>query len=404
MPQAGALQVLTVSELNRQAKQLLESAFTTVWVEGEISNFKHHTSGHMYFSLKDNRAELPLVLFAGNARGLTFRPANGLKVMARGRITLYEARGAYQLVVENLYPAGRGDLWQAYEELKASLQAEGLFSMERKKPLPKFPGKIGVITSASGAAVQDIISITGRRGSHVELLIRPTQVQGAASARDIVVALDDLTRYGGIDIILIARGGGSLEDLWSFNEEVVARAVADCPIPTISAIGHESDTTICDLVADMRAATPSAAAELAVPERESYLQYIDELSLNLDRNMDRKIQRCREQLGQIMERYAFRQPLDQLAIASQKVAQLANRMVDATALIMERKHQAVELRSAQLHMLDPDQVMGRGYAIITDADTGRVITRKAGLGLKQSLNLELQDGKVGVSVTHLEES
>ena len=403
MSPAGPLEVLSVSRLNRQAKQLLESHFAPVWVEGEISNFRHHTSGHMYFVLKDDRAELAAVMFASLNVSLPFTPASGQHVLARGNLTLYEARGQYQLVVQNLYPAGAGELWLAFEALKGRLQAEGLFDPARKKPLPAFPRRIGVVTSPVGAAVRDIIQVVGRRAPHVTLVVRPTRVQGAGAAEDIAAALEEFGAYGRVDLVIIARGGGSLEDLWAFNEEVVARAVAACPLPTLSAVGHETDTTICDLVADARAPTPSAAAELAAVDREAYLQYLDERISAVERIMRRRLRESRRQLTQVRQHYAFRRPLLVISRRKEQIQQLSGGLRLGMRNLAERKSQALGVAAAGLHALNPRGVLRRGYTIVTDDRTGRVVTRRGQLRLSQALTLHLKDGAAGVAVTRLED-
>lgn len=404
MPPAGPLEILSVSQLNRQAKQLLESRFAPVWVEGEISNFKHHTSGHMYFVLKDDRAETAAVMFASHNVSLTFVPASGQKVLARGNLTLYEARGQYQLVVQNLYPAGAGELWLAFEALKGKLQAEGLFDPARKKSLPAFPRRIGVVTSPTGAAIRDIMQVIGRRAPHVTLVVRPTLVQGEGAAEDIAAALEEFAAYGRVDLVILARGGGSLEDLWPFNEEEVARAVAACPLPTLSAVGHETDMTICDLVADLRAPTPSAAAELAVEDREGYLQFLDERVAAVERLLLRRLEDARRQLVQIQQRYAFRQPLVLIERRKEQFQQAAGSLRLGVSRLVERKSQALEVAAAGLHALSPRGVLERGYTIVTADQTGQVVTSRSQLELRQALTLHLKDGTAGAEVTRLEES
>ncbi len=404
MPPAGPLEILSVSQLNRQARQLLESRFTPVWVEGEISNFKHHTSGHMYFVLKDDRAEMAAVMFAALNASLTFAPQSGQKVLARGNLTLYEARGQYQLAVQNLYPAGAGELWLALEALKGKLQVEGLFDPARKQSLPAFPRRIGVVTSPTGAAVRDIIEVIGRRAPHVTLLLRPTLVQGEGAAEDIATALEEFAVYGRVDLVILTRGGGSLEDLWPFNEEVVARAVAACPLPTLSAVGHETDITICDLVADLRAPTPSAAAELAVEDRQGYLQLLDERVAAVERLLRRRLQDDRLQLAQLQQRYAFRRPLVLIEHRREQLRQLTGGLRIGMTHLVERKTQTLEVAAAGLQALNPRSVLERGYTITTDDQTGQVVTGRSQLEHRQALTLHFKDGAAGVEVTRLEES
>jgi exodeoxyribonuclease VII large subunit len=396
------LEILTVAQLNRQAKQLLESHFAPIWVEGEISNFKHHHSGHMYFVLKDEQAELAAVMFASSNKALNFSPANGQRILARGNLTLYETRGQYQIVVQNLYPAGAGELWLAYEELKAKLQVEGLFDPARKKPLPVFPKRIGIITSASGAAVRDIIQVMGRRAPHATLVVRPTVVQGESAAGDIIAAIQEFTAYGQVDLVILSRGGGSLEDLWPFNDEGVARAVANCPLPTVSAVGHETDMTICDMVADVRAPTPSAVAELVIGDRDTYVQYLDDRIAILEKLLLRYLEDAQQQLRHIQQRYAFRQPLVLIEREKERVGQLLIQLNKGILHILERKAQILAVNNTGLSALDPHAVIERGYSIVTDPTTGRVVSSLAQLALGRALMIRLKDGSVGVEVTQLE--
>ncbi len=404
MSPAGPLDVLSVSQLNRQARRLLESNFSPVWVEGEISGFRHHTSGHMYLTLKDDQAELAAVMFASRNAALPFRPATGQRVIARGMLTLYEVRGQYQLVLENLYPSGAGELWLALEALKQQLQEEGLFDTARKRPLPAFPKRIGVVTSPSGAAIRDIIEVVGRRAPHVTVLVRPTRVQGAGAAEEIAAAIEDFDTYRQVDLLLIARGGGSIEDLWPFNEERVVRAVAACGLPTLSAIGHESDTTLCDLVADSRAPTPSAGAAQAVPDRDNYLQYLDEQMAALERILLRRLKEFWLRLNQARQRHALRLPAELLSRRSQQLQQLAAGLRDGVARVAKNKSHGLAVATAALQALDPKRVLERGYAIITDDETGRTIVRSKRLQPDQALTLHLSDGTAGVTVCHAGES
>src|SRR5574341_1951041 len=269
-----ARHVYTVSTLTAEVKAVLEDGFSAVWVEGEVSNFKHHTSGHMYFTLRDAAAQIRAVMFRGNNRLLKFQPKDGLAVLVFGAVSVYERRGEYQINVEFMEPKGVGALQLAFEQLKARLEVEGLFDAARKRPLPRLPRKVGIITSPTGAVIRDMLTIIGRRFPGLAVLIHPVQVQGEAAAQEIAAALARMGQRPDLDVLIVARGGGSLEDLLAFNEEVVARAIAASPIPVISAVGHETDVTIADFVADLRAPTPSAAAELAVRTRAEILDQI----------------------------------------------------------------------------------------------------------------------------------
>ncbi|MCK4579149.1 MAG: exodeoxyribonuclease VII large subunit [Candidatus Marinimicrobia bacterium] len=402
MDPTGSLQVLTVSELNRQAKRLLESNFTPVWLEGEISNFTHHRSGHMYFALKDERAQVSTVMFAAANSALPFVPANGLKVTTRGKLTLFEPRGQYQVVVENMYPAGRGELWLRLEELKSRLALEGLFEADRKLPLPVFPKIIGLITSPTGAAVQDVLAVLKRRAPQVTVVVRPTLVQGEQARTDIVDALHEFAEYGEADLLIITRGGGSLEDLWPFNEEAVARAVAECNIPTISAVGHETDVTICDLVADMRAPTPSAAAEQASGEREGYLQYLDERRIAVERAVLRRIRSYRQKLETTMQHYAFREPANKIRRQLEYVVRLRARFSQAIQHIVTDRGRQLGSASARLAVLNPHQVLERGYTLVRDQLTGAIISRRSSLEQHQAVALQFTDGRAQAEITRVD--
>ncbi len=401
MSPTAPLQVLTVSELNRQAKRLLEGRFTPVWIEGEISDFVHHTSGHMYFTLKDDSSQIAVVMFAGVNSALPFRPANGQQVLARGNVTLYAPRGQYQLVAENLYPAGAGELWLQLEALKERLRAEGLFDPDRKQPLPTFARRIGVITSPTGAAVQDIINVVGRRAPHTSLVIRPTLVQGDRAQADLVAALEDFGAWGQVDVVIIARGGGSLEDLWPFNGEELVRAVVACPLPTVSAVGHETDTTLCDLAADVRAPTPSAAAELVAVDRAGYLQYLDERLVALEGVMERKFRNLHRELELARERYAFRLPLVQIDRQRERLSRQAVQLGHLAQQFLSHQRELLSGPAARLAALDPRQVLDRGFALVTDQATGQVVTRQHQLRQRQGLDLQFADGGAAVEVTAL---
>ena len=403
MSSTSSLQVLTVSELNRQAKRLLEGQLSLVWIEGEISDFTHHSSGHMYFALKDDRSQISVVMFAGTNAALPFRPANGQKVLARGSVTLYEPRGQYQLVAQNMYPAGAGELWLQFEALKEQLRGEGLFDAERKRPLPGFPRRIGVITSPTGAAVHDIINVVARRAPQVTLVVRPTLVQGEGAPADLVAALQEFEEWGAVELVIIARGGGSLEDLWAFNTEELVRAVAECTLPIVSAVGHETDITLCDLVADVRAPTPSAAAELVAVEREGYLQYLDERLLTLDAALERVLRDLRRQLEQVRQRHVFQQPLVNISLQRERLSGQLSRWGLLVRHTFGNHQELLRVPEARLAALDPRRVLERGYALVTDGATGQLVTRREQLRLKQPLGVTFADGSARVKVTELPE-
>jgi exodeoxyribonuclease VII large subunit len=315
---------LTVSELNHQARHLLESSFMQVWVEGELSGFSRPSSGHWYFSLKDQKCQIRCAMFRGANQRIRTLPREGDQIRIRGKVTLYENRGDFQIIVEHLEPAGLGALQQAFEALKARLQGEGLFDPARKKPIPATPRHIGVVTSPTGAAIHDILTVLKRRCSAIPVTLYPTAVQGQAATADIVQAIDRAQRHGLADVLIIGRGGGSLEDLWCFNEEAVARAIAACSIPTVSAVGHEVDVTIADFVADLRAPTPSAAAEKISPDQQDWLRRLAEQQGRLGQSAHRLLQRLDSQLGHLSAR--LRDPRRELLEKAQRMDELEMRL------------------------------------------------------------------------------
>ncbi len=288
--------ILTISELTLKIKKHLEEGFDEVWVEGEISNFRSPSSGHYYFTLKDEKSQIRAVIFKFMGRYLKFDPHDGLQVICRGRINVYEPRGEYQLILDYMEPKGIGALQLAFEQLKEKLQKEGLFDPDNKKPLPLLPQKIGIVTSPTGAAIKDILNVIGRRFPNVEILINPVKVQGEGSAQEIAIAIEELNHIPGIDVIILTRGGGSLEDLWSFNEEIVARAIYRSSIPVVSAVGHEIDFTIADFVADLRVPTPSAAGELVVKDKVELTNLVESLSNRLEKHMIHLLETERNQV------------------------------------------------------------------------------------------------------------
>ncbi|HBM51322.1 MAG TPA: exodeoxyribonuclease VII large subunit, partial [Marinobacter sp.] len=315
---------LSVSELNHQARHLLESSFMQVWVEGELSSFSRPSSGHWYFSLKDQKCQIRCAMFRGANQRIRTLPKEGDQIRIRGKVTLYENRGDFQIIVEHLEPAGLGPLQQAFEALKMKLQAEGLFDPARKKPLPVTPRHIGVVTSPTGAAIHDILTVLARRCPAIPVTLYPTAVQGQAATADIVNAIDRAQRHGVADVLIIGRGGGSLEDLWCFNEEAVARAIAGCSIPTVSAVGHEVDVTIADFVADLRAPTPSAAAEKISPDQSQWLRRLAEQQLRLGQSARRLLLRLDQQLGHLAAR--LRDPRRELQDKAQRMDELDMRL------------------------------------------------------------------------------
>ncbi|MCP5541573.1 MAG: exodeoxyribonuclease VII large subunit [Akkermansiaceae bacterium] len=415
--------VLSVSELTRSIRDTLEGRFGTVWVEGEISNYRPHGSGHHYFTLKDDTAQLSCVLFRGQARNLSMRLADGLKVQAEGEITVYEARGQYQLVAKWLQPVGRGELQARFEALKRKLEVEGLFDRGAKKPVPRFPRCVGVVTSPTGAAIRDILNVLSRRAPWVRVLVFPVRVQGEGGEREIAETLNWIgsLRTGDlppIDTLIVGRGGGSIEDLWNFNEEIVARAIHACPIPVISAVGHEIDFTIADFVADLRAPTPSAAAELAVPDGEELVRRLGSLSDRLNAEVEdalehfamvmeltekallaheprrllqgyaQSIDHAQERLGQWVEsamvefsgrldllgsRLGSQRPIDRIESERNAAGRLWERLDFAGKIGMDKTGDTLAGLAKALEMLSPSNVMGRGYSMTFDRDGNAVI-------------------------------
>ena len=343
--------VLTVSVLTALVRGLLEENFDQVWVEGEVSNLAMPGSGHCYFTLKDAGAQLRCVMFRGAARALKFAPKDGMRVLARGRLTLFEPRGEYQLVAEYLEPQGIGGLQMAFIQLKERLAREGLFSELHKREIPKLPRRIGVVTSPTGAAIRDILTVLSRRFANVEILIAPVRVQGEGAAAEIAAAIDDLNRVGNLDVMIVGRGGGSLEDLWAFNEETVARAIHRSAVPVISAVGHEVDFTIADFVADLRAATPSAAAELVVRSKQELTAELDALTHRLYQAQLRRLERLCSRTAALGR--AVTDPSRFLGHLSQRVDALDGRLLREATLMLERRGERVAELSSRLSRLSP---------------------------------------------------
>lgn len=360
------MKVLTVSQINFYIKSLLDSAapLNNVYVGGEISNFKSYPSGHMYFTLKDEKSQMKCVMFSSANMRLKFRPENGMKVFCFGRISVYERDGLYQLYVQDMQPQGIGSLTIAYEQLKEKLEKEGLFAPEHKKNIPKYPKKIGVVTSNMGAAVEDIKNILTRRYPLCEVIIAPTVVQGDSAGPDIVNSITLLDNLGDIDVIIVGRGGGSIEDLWAFNTEMVARAVYHCKTPIISAVGHETDYTICDFVSDLRAPTPSAAAELAVPNLDDEKMYIDKFRHSLDLLINAKIEKEEMFVKYIKENSVLSHPnvfYDSILSNLKDKRQRLNYSITA---YLDKKDKDFSQTISVLNALSPLNVMARGYSIV----------------------------------------
>ena len=362
---------MTVSELNRLARNLLEQSFPLFWVSGEVSNFTRAASGHWYFSLKDAGAQVRCVMFKGRNSYVDFVPREGDKIEARCTVTLYEARGDFQLTVEFVQRAGLGALFEAFEKLKNKLALEGLFDESSKQIIPKHPRQIGIVTSADAAALRDVLSTLRRRMPNIPVVIYPTPVQGKGAAQLIANAINTANDRAECDVLIICRGGGSIEDLWQFNEEVVARAIYNCTIPTISGVGHETDFTICDFAADMRAATPTAAAELVTPSRDALLNTLNQLKLQLTRNM----QFCLNQRSQSLDYLARRlkSPSQQIEQQKMQLSQTAYRLQNyINQQLKTRQHNLLRL-AQNLQHLNPQAVLTRGYAFVQDS-TGSIVS------------------------------
>lgn len=398
------VEAVTVSQLTEQLRSLLEDHFEAVWVQGEIGNLSRPSSGHLYLSLKDEAASLRAVMFRSAASRLTFQPAEGDEVLALGTLSMYAPRGDVQLRLVKLVPKGMGKLQQRFEELRARLEAEGLFDPSRKRPLPFLPRRLALVTSPSGAAVHDMLRVLTRRFPGLDLVVVPTRVQGKGAELEIAAALDAANRLEGVDLILAGRGGGSLEDLWCFNEEAVARALFRSRVPVISAVGHEVDTTIADLVADLRAPTPSAAAELAVPERAELETRTRNLVERLVAAGRRRLTQGRERLDRLAQARALRDPLALLEAKSQRVDELAERLRRALGHRLTRAHHGLEAALGRLQAVAPQRVLERGFALLHRPGDPRPLREAAQASPGEQLVARLAVGSLvlGVEAVHPE--
>lgn len=440
--------IFSITQLNAEVGQHLAQGFPALWVEGEISNFIRASSGHIYLSLKDAGAQVRCAMFKGRAATLKLAPKNGLKVLVRGKVGLYEPRGEYQFIIEHMEDAGVGALQRQFEELKHTLQAQGLFAPEHKRPLPAFPRCIGVITSPTGAAVRDILNVLKRRCPQIPVVVYPVLVQGEGSKEQIVNAIRQADREQRCDVLIVARGGGSIEDLWSFNEASVAHAIHACSLPVISGVGHEIDFTIADFVADVRAPTPSAAAELVSPDMGALQTHAQRLLWQLQRHQQRRLQHANEHLQRLQQRLANQRPTQRLQQRFQRVDELelrlrtalnrrlqthAQRLTHAQTRLhtqsplrqirqqqqrLEHWQQALEQRLQQqlgkaqdrlqmqvgkLHALSPLATLERGYSIVRQHAHGAVIKETAPLRLGQSVYTQLKDGGFESIITQIQE-
>ena len=412
--------VFTVTELTRSIRGTLETKFAAVWVQGEISNYKQHASGHQYFTLKDQRAQISCVIWRDTMLSQRQRLADGAQVQVYGTVTVFEARGQYQLNVQILQPRGVGLLQAKFEALKRKLEAEGLFSPERKRPMPKFPRRIGIITSPSGAAIRDMLNVLSRRAPWLHVLINPVRVQGADAAQEIAVAIREFAVpsevFAPVDVVVVTRGGGSIEDLWEFNEEIVARAIFNSAVPIVSAVGHEIDFTICDFVADLRAPTPSAAAELIVPDIIDLQRQIDCCTralarqlLNRVRDAQQRLDHAREMLQRclahkidsykrglihIAHTLEARNPARELMMRRNRFADLNRRLVACPGRLLENARHRFDRMEGILRVLGPDATLRRGYSITT-TERGKIIRTIAAVRPKMKIRTRVSDGEFG---------
>ena len=385
---------VTVSELTRDIKLLLEEGLPSLWVEGEISNFKRHSSGHLYFSLKDADAQINCVMWRGRNQSLLFQAEDGMKVMALGNVTVYEKQGRYQLDVIRMQPLGSGELQMAFEALKQRLNNEGLFDAQYKKELPEFPEVIGVITSPTGAAIRDIVSVIERRYPAVRLLLRPVRVQGSGAAEEIANAIDAFNKDGQVDLLIVGRGGGSIEDLWPFNEEIVARAIFNSRIPIVSAVGHEIDFTISDFVADFRAPTPSAAAEIAVQDSQAILYQIQQWQQQISQHVSNQIDGYHQELSALFKSYGLRRPEGQVREYRLQLDDIVRRLAESrTRMIDERKKHILRIQN-QLGALNPEAVLARGYSVTSRLSDGQMVTNASDVSPGETICTRVHQGQI----------
>ena len=395
--------IFTVAELTRSIRGTLETKFGAVWVQGEISNYKLHPSGHQYFTLKDQRAQIACVIFRNTTPPFRQPLVDGAQVQVYGNVSVFEARGQYQLSVQILQPRGLGVLQAKFEALKRKLEAEGLFAAERKRALPKFPRRIGIVTSPSGAAIRDILNVLKRRAPWLQILINPVRVQGSGAAAEIAVAIRELAtpneNWAMVDLIVVTRGGGSIEDLWEFNEEIVARTITDVAIPIVSAIGHEIDFTIADFVADLRAPTPSAAAELIVPDIVDLRRRIEELSACLHKCLRNFVQHQKTRLRFLSQQTLVRNLVARMREAQQRFDLMRELLARLTKQKIDNARERFQRADAILRVLGPDATLRRGYSITTD-ESGKLIRSVATVRPKMKIRTRVSDGEFGSDVSN----
>jgi exodeoxyribonuclease VII large subunit len=376
-----AVRIYTVSELTAEIKEKLEQGFPCVWVTGEVSNVRRPASGHVYLTLKDEEAQISVVIWRSYVSRIPFEIRDGLAVIVQAEVSVYPPQGHYQLTCRQIYPKGIGPLDLALRQLKEKLQKEGLFAEERKRPLPFLPRRIGVVTSPSGAALRDMLKVLGERCPFVPILIHPTRVQGEGAGQEIADAIARVSHVPGIDVLIVGRGGGSLEDLWAFNEEAVARAICASRVPVVSAVGHEIDLTIADLVADVRAPTPTYAAQCVVPDRRQLAQQLDALRDRLSLGLRLRLQGARESLLALAQSYALRQPFELVRREERHLDDLCERLAHAGRLLLPDRWRAFDAVAARLKTLGPRNVLARGYSITILEKDGKIV-RKASQAAK----------------------
>lgn len=387
-------QIFSVSEITQSIKFILESTFEQINIEGEISNFKAHGSGHWYFSLKDENAIINCTMWKGLNSYVFFSPEDGMKVIVSGRITVYPPRGSYQIDIRSMKPAGVGELQAAFERLKKKLSDEGLFDSQFKKPIPAFPKTIGIITALEGAAIRDMISVAKRRYPLVELIIVPTKVQGAGSAENIVQSIRKLNLLKDIDVIILARGGGSIEDLWSFNEEIVAREIFKSKIPIISGVGHEVDFTIADFVADLRAPTPSVAMELATPDSAELKNFVQESLAGIYKFTENNIENLKNRISDSLSAYVFRYPFEKINKYSQSIDILIFKLLRSIETKLTSKKHSLSLLNKTLELQDLNSILKRGFALIKQ--NSKFVTRKEKFNPTETTSIKFYDGEVKI--------
>ena len=400
-----AQQVLSITQINEyiRGKMDADALLNQVAVRGEISNYKLYPSGHHYFTLKDENSALKCVMFKGNAMRLRFRPENGMKIIAMGKISVFPRDGAYQLYCTAMAMDGVGDLHAAFEQLKQKLAAQGLFDPAHKKPIPKYPGTIGIITSSAGAAVHDMLRILRKRYPLAQVKLLPVRVQGVEAPGEIAAAIRYANYYKLADLLIVGRGGGSIEDLWAFNDEQVAYAIYESQIPVISAVGHEPDVTISDYVADLRAATPSNAAELAVPDQEALTQSLDAMSVAMASALNRQLKAARQHLDVLSKSPALQSPEGYLIQKGKNLELLKNRLISAENQIINRNNQRYIALTAKLDAMSPLKVLTRGYSM-AQTENGEVITSVSQVELGERITVSLRDGKLSTTVMDKKEN